>query len=67
MVAVGLGMADLCEVEASLSSTIGSMTSLKLSAGRLVGEGVGESGIIIGLVGMFGGVDSRDEGISGMS
>ena len=43
------------------------MTSLTLSAGLLVGEGVGESGMILGLVGEFGGVDSRDEGIYGMS
>ena len=64
---LGLGMVVLCEMEVSLSSTIGSMESLKLSAGLLVGGGVGESGMIIGLVGVFGGVDSRDEGISGMS
>ena len=43
------------------------MTSLTLSFGLLFGEGVGESGIIIGLVGEFGGVDSREEGICGMS
>ena len=43
------------------------MTSLTLSAGLLLGEGVGESGMMIGLVGEFGGVDSREEGISGMS
>ena len=43
------------------------MTSLALSSGLLFGEGVGESGIIIGLVGEFGGVDSKEEGIGGMS
>ena len=42
------------------------MTSFKLSAGLLLGEGVGESSMMIGLVGEFGGVDSRDEGIFGM-
>ena len=43
------------------------MTSLTLSSGLLLGEGVGESGMMIGLVGEFGGVDSREEGIYGMS
>ena len=43
------------------------MTSLTLSAELLLGEGVGESGMMIGLVGEFGGVDSREEGICGMS
>ena len=43
------------------------MTSLTLSTGLLEGEGVEESGMMIGLVGEFGGVDSSDEGISGMS
>ena len=42
------------------------MTSLTLSARLLLGEGVGESGMMIGLVGEFGSVDSREEGISGM-
>ena len=50
-VGLGLGMAVLCKMEASLSSTIRSMTSLTLSAGLLVGEGLGESGMMIGLVG----------------
>ena len=43
------------------------MTSLTLSVGLLLGEGVGESGMMIGLVGEFGGLDSREEGICGMS
>ena len=43
------------------------MTSLTLSVGLLLGEGVGESGMTIGLVGEFGGVDSREEGIYGIS
>ena len=43
------------------------MTSLALSAGLLLGEGVGESCMMIGLVGEFGGVDSKEEGISGIS
>ena len=54
-------------MEASLSNTSGSMKILRLSVGWLMGEGVGESGIRIGLLGEFGGVDSRDEGISGIS
>ena len=66
-VGLGLGMVVLRDVLVSLSSKIGSMTSLMLPAGLLVGEGVGESGMMIGLVGEFGGVDSRDEGISRMS
>ena len=41
-----------------MSSTSESMTILRLSAGWLMGEGVGESGIIIGVLGVFGGVDS---------
>ena len=52
---------------ASFSSTVGSMTSLAKSAGLLLVEGVGELGMIIGLVGEFGGVDSREEGICVMS
>ena len=42
------------------------MTSLTLSVGLLFGEGVGESGIIIGLVGEFGVVDSRGSVIPGI-
>ena len=42
------------------------MTVLMLSSGLFFGEGVGESGIIIGLDGEFGGVDSREEGIWGI-
>ena len=60
-------MAILFEVEASWSSTCGSMTSLRLSAGRLMGDGVEESEIRIGELGVFGGVDSYGEGISGIS
>ena len=52
---------------ARYSKTVRSMASLVLSSGLLFGEGVGESSIIIGLVGEFGGVDSSEEGIYGMS
>ena len=49
------------------SKTVRSMTSLVLSFGWLFGEGVGESGMIIGLVGEFGGVNSSEEVIWGLS
>ena len=60
-------MEILFEVEASRSSTSGSMTILRLSAGWLMGEGVEESEIRIGVLGVFGGVDSYGEGISRIS
>ena len=60
-------MAVLWVMAARRSKTVKSMTVLALSSGLLFREGVGESGIIIGLVGEFGGVDSKEEGICGMS
>ena len=44
------------------SKTVKSMTVLMLSSGLFFGEGVGESGIMIGLDGEFGGVNSGEEG-----
>ena len=60
-------MAILFKVEASRFSTSGSMTSMRLSAGWLMGDGVEESEIRIGVLGVLGGVDSYGEGISGIS
>ena len=63
----GFGIAVLWVMAARRSKTVKSMTVLMLSSGLFFGEGVGESGIIIGLVGEFGGVDSSEEGIWGIS
>ena len=45
---------------AKRSKTVKSMIVLALSSELFFGEGVGESGIIIGLLGEFGGVDSSE-------
>ena len=58
----GLGIAVLWLMAARRSKTVKSMTVLMLSSGLFFGEGVGESGIMIGLDGEFGGVNSGEEG-----
>ena len=60
-------MAVLLVMAARRSKTVKSMTVLALSFGLIFVEEVGESGMIIGLVGEFGGVDSSEEGIWGIS
>ena len=49
-------------IAARRSRTVKSMTVLLWSSEFFLGEGVGESGIIIGLDGEFGGVISSEEG-----
>ena len=58
----GFGIAILWFMAARRSKTVKSMTILMLSSGLFFGEGVGESGIMIGLDGEFGGVNSGEEG-----
>ena len=57
-----LGIAVLWFIAARRSKTVKSMIVLMLSSRLFFGEGVGESGIMIGLDGEFGGVDSGEEG-----
>ena len=59
-------MVVLLVMAAMRSKTVKSMTVLALSFGLIFGEEVGESGMIIGLVGEFGGVDSSEEVIWGI-
>ena len=68
-------MAILCFISARWSRLVKSMKvllgfSVVCLAAVCFGDGVGESEIMIGLVGVsgvFGGVDSREEGICGIS
>ena len=60
------GMAVLLVMAARRSKAVKSMIVLVWSFGLIFGEEVGESRMIIGLVGVFGGVDSREEGIWGI-
>ena len=58
----GLGIAVLWLMAARRSKTVKSMTVLLWSSEFFLGEGVGESGITIGLDGEFDGVISGEEG-----
>ena len=58
----GLGIAVLLVIAARHSRTVKSMTVLMWSSEFFLGEGVGESRIMIGLYGEFGGVSSGEEG-----
>ena len=58
----GFGIAVLLVIAARRSRTVKSMTILLWSSELSFGEGVGESGIMIGLDGEFGGVNSGEEG-----
>ena len=62
----GFGMAVLLVMAARRSKAVKSMIVLVWSLGLILGEEVGESRMIIGLFGVFGGVDSREEGIWGI-
>ena len=59
---LGLGMAVLLIMEARHSRTVRSMKVLLWSSGFCLGEGVGESEMIIGLDGVLGGVISGEDG-----
>ena len=61
----GFGMAILCLRSARRSRTVKSMKVLLGSSVVCLGDGVGESEVIIGLCGVFGvfgGVDSGEDG-----
>ena len=58
----GLGIAVLWFIVARRSKTVRSMTILLWFSVFFLGEGVGESGMTIGLDGVFGGVVSGEEG-----
>ena len=59
---LGLGMEVLFLMPARRSRTVRSMKVLLWSSGFCLGEGVGESGMIIGLDGVLGGVISGEDG-----
>ena len=58
----GLGMAILCLRSSRWSRIVKSMKFLLWSSVVCLGDGVGESEIIIGLFGVFGGVVSGEDG-----
>ena len=59
---LGLGMVILCLRAARRSRTVRSMKVLLWSSVFCLGDGVGESEMIIGLFGVFGGVVSGEDG-----
>ena len=59
-------MAVLLVMATRRSKRVKSMIVLAWSFGLIFDEEVGESGMIIGLVGVFGGVDYSEEGIWGI-